>query len=194
MHVRWKRTSAVNLAAAVLTDGVLFHATINLLNRWHVSCRAKSWPFIFVFFYTPCPYLPILMTPKWKLLVDCLTFVPAGVGRQMAEAEIPGNRLGFSWCWHRFVGEHSSKTHARLEIRGVGLKLKWWYERGIPSNDANDPPQLPTYCCRSTARWSWQTSVWRVSWPTRTSRGKPLWGPRSGWLQRSSSSLPTTPR
>lgn len=54
--------------------------------------------------------------------------------------------------------------------------------------------QLPTSCCRSRVRWSWRTSEWQVSWQTRRSRGKPLWERRSGWLLRSSSSPPTTPR
>lgn len=142
------------------------------------------------------------MTPKWKFLVTCLTFVPAGVGRQIAVADITDNRFSFSFHWNgfdRFVGKNpSQKQHVSFvfqmtwsEVEGMIFKQN---HRKVPSNDANNPPQLPTCCCQSTARWNWQTSVWQVSWRIHRSRGKPLWGHRSGWLQRSSSSLPTTPR
>lgn len=58
----------------------------------------------------------------------------------------------------------------------------------------NNSLQLPTCCCRSMARWSWLTLAWLVSWRTRRSRGRRLWGHRSGWPPKSFSSLPTTPR
>ena len=54
--------------------------------------------------------------------------------------------------------------------------------------------QLPTCCCPSKARWSWQTLGWQASSPTPRSNATPLWARPSGWPLRSSNSRPTTLR
>lgn len=85
MHLLWKENSGINLTAAVLTDGVLLHTTFNLLNRWHVFLRAKTWPFLLP--------MPIFTHPDDSQMKR--TFVPSGVGSQMAVADITGNRFTF---------------------------------------------------------------------------------------------------
>lgn len=103
MHLPWKKNSGINLTAAVLTDGVLLHATLNLLNCWHGSLRAKTWTF---FFYP----LPIFTHPDDSQMK--MTFVPAGVGKQIPVADIMGNR--FSFIFHR---------------NGIDTNLSIWFKR-----------------------------------------------------------------
>lgn len=118
------KSSAMNLAAAVLTDGVLLHATFNLLSRWHVSLRAKSWPFFFFFLHS----MPIFTHPdgsqmkascRLSDLCTCWCLETNGCGRNHGQYGLVSVGVDTD-----LLGKIQEKTHVKLEIRRVGLKWK----------------------------------------------------------------------
>lgn len=90
--VERKKNSVLNWTAAVFTDGVLLHAKLDLLNRWHVSWRAQT--------LTSFPLLALIY-PSWWILNErslsdmyiCSTSLRCELRRQSSRSHDFSNRI-----------------------------------------------------------------------------------------------------